>query len=338
MKRVLVLRALGLGDLCTAVPALRGIRSAFPRHRLLLAAPAWQEPLARTVGVDAVVPVDGVRELPRSLPASFGGEVLRGVDVAVNLHGRGPQSSRLLEELDPGRLIAFRHRAVPGTGRGPEWRADEHEVERWCRLLEEAGVACDPHDLRLPVPDATRAGTDLTEGAVVVHPGAVASARRWPAERFAEVVRRLAATTGRRIAITGVTSEEQLCERVAHLASSDEHPPPQVDVLAGRTTLVELASLIATAAIVISNDTGVAHLATAYAVPSVVLFGPTPPSRWGPPPGGLHRALWKGRSGDAHSDVVHPGLLAIEPDEVLDAVDDVLATAVTTGVGEHRGG
>ena len=68
-----------------------------------------------------------------------------GCDMAVNLHGRGPQSHRALRGLRPGRLVAF---AAEGHD-GPPWREDEHEVRRWCRLLEQHGIAADPGDLSL---------------------------------------------------------------------------------------------------------------------------------------------------------------------------------------------
>ena len=97
-------------------------------------------------------------------------------------------------------------------------------------------------------------------------------------------------------------------------------------MLAGRTDLGRLAALVAYARLVVSGDTGVAHLATGYRTPSVVLFGPVPPARWGPPPGRpRHRALWAGGQGSPRWDGVgsHPTLAAIGVDEVLTAVDEV---------------
>jgi hypothetical protein len=78
---------------------------------------------------------------------------------------------------------------------------------------------------------------------------------------------------------------------------------------------------VAGAGAVVSGDTGIAHLAVAYGTPSVTLFGPVPPSRWGPPAHPRHRALWHpGPPGDPHARTPDPALLRIGPDEVLDAL------------------
>jgi ADP-heptose:LPS heptosyltransferase len=88
---------------------------------------------------------------------------------------------------------------------------------------------------------------------------------------------------------------------------------------------------VAHAGRVLCGDTGVAHLATAYGTPSVVLFGPTPPSEWGPPPGRTrHRVLWSGGRGDPHAATPDAGLLAITVDDVLGALDEGTADARAT--------
>jgi ADP-heptose:LPS heptosyltransferase len=96
-------------------------------------------------------------------------------------------------------------------------------------------------------------------------------------------------------------------------------------VYAGRTNVLELAALVAAAARVVCGDTGVAHLATAYRRPSVVLFGPTPPSVWGPPPRPYHRVLWSGIPGDPHAKRVDPGLEAISAEHVISALGQLSA-------------
>lgn len=301
--RAVVLRALGLGDFLTAVPALRAVRRALPDHEVVLAIPQALRPLielSRTV--DTLLPTDGLEGLAWDGPRPA---------VAVNLHGRGPQSHRLLQRVRPDRLVAFANPEA-GVG-GPAWDPDEHEVARWTRLVEETfDVRADRGDLGIDVPPREPA----LPGAVVVHVGAAAPARRWPAERFAAVAR-WASREDLPVVLTGSAAEEPIARRVQRLADL-----PSDSVLAGRTDLAELAALVAAARLVVSGDTGIAHLASAYGTPSVVLFGPTPPARWGPPVDGPHTVLWHGREvGDASAREVDPALLAIEPAEVLAAAE-----------------
>jgi ADP-heptose:LPS heptosyltransferase len=304
---LLGLRALGLGDFLTGLPALRALRDAYPDHRLVLAAPAPLEPLARLSGA--------VDELHPTAPLAHLDRELAGADVAVNLHGEGPESHRILLRSRPKHLLGFANHEVPASAGMPAWRADEHEVHRWCRLLTESGVNADPSRLDLAPPDRTATRDAAT---TVIHPGAASAARRWPAERFAAVARAERAA-GRSVVVTGSRAEVELAFEVARAAGLDD-----ADVLAGRTDLLGLAAVVAGAGRVVCGDTGVGHLATAFETPSVVLFGPTSPKRWGPPPDGRqHRVLWAGMPGDPHASVVHPGLLFIEVVDVLDALADL---------------
>jgi len=291
---LVVLRALGLGDLLTAVPALRGLARAFPEHERVLLAPAALEPIVALMGgaVDRVVDTAGVRALPERLPPDAPGRP----DIAVNLHGRGPQSTELLRGLAPRRLVAF--------GIQARWRDDEHEARRWCRLLGSAGIPGDPRELDIAAPD----DPSPCPGATVIHPGASAAARRWPAERWAEVARAAPPP----VVVTAGPGEEELAATVARAAGAD--------VFA--RGLGALAALVAGARRVLCADTGIAHLATALGTPSVVLFGPTSPERWGPPAGrSRHRVLWAGRAGgDPNGDTPDPGLLALQPRDVLEAI------------------
>ncbi|NBE95894.1 glycosyltransferase family 9 protein [Nonomuraea sp. KC401] len=289
---LLVLRGLGLGDLLTAVPALRALRQAFPRHRITLAAPRALDALPPLTGaVDDQVDVSGPGPIP------MGDVPFERPDIAVNLHGKGPQSIEALRATDPGRLISF--------GTGPPYPEGVHEVRRWCGLLEWHGIEADPADLTLGVSDRT--------GPAIVHPGAACPARRWPPERFAEVAAALDD-----VVVTGNAEETPLARRVAELAGL-----PSGRVLAGRTTMTDLVDLVSGSRLVVCGDTGVAHLATAFCVPSVVLFGPVSPTLWGPPPGWRHIALWAGRNGDPHGERPDPGLLKIEVSEVVDAALEV---------------
>jgi ADP-heptose:LPS heptosyltransferase len=383
--RVLLLRALGLGDFLTGVPAYRAVRRAFPEHEVVLAAPAQFAPLAELTGaIDRLLPTDELAPVRWPWPYD-------APQVAVDLHGNGPASRRLLEELRPAQLIGFSTARAPNRGvchLGPRWLPGEHEVYRWCRLLTRSGIPADPSDLELQPPDpvhrpasspkaasthadsgsdsrslsgsvagtGTRTGTgtdtDSVSGPdsssrtstssasatgstatqrpwpanyarpVIIHPGAGYPSRRWPPARFAAVAGYLN-KSGWRVLITGSPSERDLAEYVARTAGL----PPYAAV-AGQTTPLNLAALVAEAALVVSGDTGIAHLATAFRRPSVVLFGPIPPDEWGPPPDrpwhvALHAAE-PGYHGDPHGDQVDPALDAIRATDVIAAVDKLL--------------
>ncbi|MFI5571839.1 glycosyltransferase family 9 protein [Streptomyces sp. NPDC051740] len=305
--RLLVLRALGLGDLLAGVPALRALRRGFPEHELVLAAPAGLEPAAGATGaVDRVLPAAAPgRAVPRALDWTG-----PPPDVAVDLHGNGPPSHRLLQDLRPLRLFAFAHPETPEI-EGPPWYADEHERDRWCRLLRSYGVDADPADLLLPRPHAA----SPAPGAVVLHPGAGAPARCWPVERYAAVAGVLRGR-GLRVVVTGGADEDDLVARLAKEARL-----PDTDVFAGGLPFDRLSALVAGARAVVSGDTGIAHLAVAHATPTVTLFGPVPPTRWGPPAHPRHLSLWHGPKGDPHGRHPDPALLRITPTEVLHALD-----------------
>ncbi|MEU6061919.1 glycosyltransferase family 9 protein [Streptomyces sp. NPDC047097] len=313
-SRVLVLRALGLGDLLAGVPALRGLRRAFPGWEIVLAGPeALAGPVAASGAVDRLLPASAPgRAVPTRLDWTG-----PPPELAVDLHGSGPSSHLLLARLRPRRLWAFAHPGTPAIT-GPEWRDDEHERERWCRLLGFHGVAADPGDLRLAPP----AGPPPAPGAVVLHPGADAGSRRWPAARYAAVAGELL-RRGHRVALTGGPGEDGLLDRVV----SALPPGPRPLVYAGGLPYPELAALSAGAAAVVSGDTGIAHLAVAYGTPSVTLFGPVSPRRWGPPPGTRHIALWRPGPpgeppGDPHGQDPDPRLLRLRPEDVLKALDE----------------
>ncbi len=294
---VLVLRALGLGDFLTGVPAYRALRAAFPQHELVLAAPSGLSPLlALTRSLDRLLPTGELAPVPWRGPPP---------DVAVDLHGNGPESRRLIAGTGARLRLAF-----GGAGhRGPPWDGGEHEVARWCRMLRWWGVPADPGALHLaPPPRASP-----LPGCTLIHPGAAFASRRWPPERFAVTAAGLEAA-GHRVAVTGGPGERALAVHVARLAG----------LPAGRVftalDLGELAALVARARLVVCGDTGLAHLAFAYARPSVTLYGPVSPALWGPPPDPRHRVIWHGlgdRPGDAHGPRPDTRLLAITPDEVL---------------------
>ncbi|HEX6887333.1 MAG TPA: glycosyltransferase family 9 protein [Candidatus Nanopelagicales bacterium] len=302
---LLAVRPLKLGDLLVAVPALRALRAAFPEHRIAYAAAGWLAPVVELIGgIDLLDTPHGL-DVPLPVPPS-------GIDVAVNLHGHGGQSLPRVQELAARRVLSH---AGGGASAGPPWRDDLHERERWARMLHWFGIAADPLDLHLPVP----AAAGPAPGAAVVHVGAAHGSRAWPVARFAAVARALS-RAGHRVVMTGGGSD--VPRGLAAVAAAQL---PDAAMLAGRLGLAQFAATIAHAALVVTADTGAAHLASAYRRPSVVLFGPAPIEQWGPPPG-PHLALTDAllRRGEVFATDPDPALLAVTTEDVLTAVDQVL--------------
>ncbi|WP_043634205.1 glycosyltransferase family 9 protein [Nonomuraea candida] len=360
---LLVLRALNFGDLLVAVPALRALRRHHAGHRLLLATNPALGPIAALTGaVDAIVPhrdlspppvhapeiaVDLHGVLPHSVRALLATRPGRltafACPEAGHTHGPAPHVTTprkpawdLTTSREPAPDITTPHEPAPDitTPREPDpssrsaafpapgpvgsdgLQEPEHEVARWCRLVRWAGAEPDEADLLLAPPPLS----SPRPGATIVHPGAAHGSKRWPAARFAAVARTLAAG-GHDVVVTGSPAERDLAARVTAAAGL-----PGGACLAGRTTLDELIALVHGAALVVSGDTGVAHLASAYERPSVVLFGPASPRIWGPPRKPVHAALWHGTGErEVLTHVPDPALLAITPEEVLAAVATVLA-------------
>ncbi|MDQ3890347.1 MAG: glycosyltransferase family 9 protein [Actinomycetota bacterium] len=168
----------------------------------------------------------------------------------------------------PGSLLDVRHRVGD----------DQHEVERMLSLVSALGYGLPRgDDGRLAV--ERRAHVDPPFGGeryVVVHPGASVPARAWAPELHAALVDELVAA-GWRVVVTGGPSETELTALVAGRGCRD------VLDLGGRTTLAELAEVLASAAALVVGNTGPAHLAAAVATPVVSLFAPTVPAeRWRP--------------------------------------------------------
>ncbi|MFJ6380990.1 glycosyltransferase family 9 protein [Kitasatospora sp. NPDC092039] len=324
--RLLVLRALGLGDLLTGIPALRALRRHHPGHELVLAAPGRLAPAVAATGcVDRLLATDATgRQVPGDLRWDGPAPAL-----AVDLHGCGEESLGLLRALEPRRLIGYAARGARGAG----WRADEHERDRWCRLLRSHGIPADPADLLIRRP----AVRSPAPGAVVLHPGADAGARRWPAARFAAVARELR-RSGRPVVVTAGAGEAELAREVAALAGL-----PAGSVLGGAADVPfeTLAALVAEAGAVVAGDTGLSHLATALGTASVTLFGPVSPRLWGPPADERHRILWRperldgDRPGDAHGESPDPRLLRIGPEDVLSELRALPAWAHEGGDGDR---
>jgi lipopolysaccharide heptosyltransferase II len=164
----------------------------------------------------------------------------------------------------------------------PEPALARHEVERQLALV--AHVGCTTADDRLRfrlrrsdsaaiAPRLAADGVDVSRPYVVVHPGASAPSRRWPAERFGRAASLICGELGLPVVLTGGADEHDLIETARRHTDREV----QTVALAGALSLGELAALIAHAALVICNNSGPAHLAAALGTPVVDLYALTNP-------------------------------------------------------------
>jgi ADP-heptose:LPS heptosyltransferase len=301
-QRVVVLRALKLGDLLCAVPAFRALRMAWPKSEIVLLGLPWAQTFVKHYRdyIDGFRVFPGYPGLPErepdiaGIPAFLRDMQAERFDLAIQLHGSGPFVNPLVVLLGARRSAGF---YLPGDY-CPDaelfcpWPERGREVQRLLRLVEFLGLRTQGDHLDFPLQaDDFRAlealdGTeDLRAGEFVcLHPGASVAERRWPMEWFAAIGTALA-RHGLRLVLTGSEGETALTADLARAIDA-----PVLD-LAGRTALGSLAALLSRARLLVCNDTGVSHLADALNVPSVVLSTGNHAERWGPADRRLHRVF-----------------------------------------------
>ncbi|MGZ3682008.1 MAG: glycosyltransferase family 9 protein, partial [Ktedonobacterales bacterium] len=295
-RRIAIVRALQLGDLLLAVPAIRAIRRGFPEAEITLIGLPWAAAFASRFAryLDRFVAFPGWPGIaesaysPEKTERFITGQRAYGYDLVVQMHGSGRSSNGFALALGAPVTVGYYDAGAPESAHGLTASApypdDQPEVLRNIGVARLLGCpACDLA-LEFPLTDADRAEADMLIGTprekgqlwVGMHAGARTPSRRWPVEHFATLADEITRRCDAHIVLTGGPGEEQTVSAVADCMRT---PPLN---LAGKTSLGGLAALIARLDLFISNDTGPAHLAEAVGTPSITLFGPADPRRWAP--------------------------------------------------------
>jgi len=281
LERVLVRLPNWLGDVLMARPAIHALRSAHPRAEITACGPRgllellaperlWQRAEALPgepglVGRLRAGRFDAALVLPPSFSSAWlafrSGARLRvgfaheGRSLLLTCAVRRPERGDLhlsREYLQLAAALEAREVPLPGLG------VDEAAVREAAALLARVGVEERPF--------------------AILGPGAAyGPAKRWSGGRFAALGRQLAGR-GLAVLMCGAASEREVCEDVAAAIGAPARS------LAGVTSLPVQAALCARAALTVSNDSGLAHLAAATGAPTVVVFGSTS-SAWSAPLG-----------------------------------------------------
>ena len=286
IRHVLVARSDNDGDVLLAGPAIRAAAAGSERVTLL-AGPRGRGAAALLPGIDEVLvwrlpwidpePAPVARDDVLALAAAI---AERAPDQAVILtsYHQSPLPLALVLRLAGVARIAAISADYPGSLLDVRHRIDDdvHEVERSLSLLDAAGFPLPAgDDGRLAVIPG-RAPDGLPQGYVVVHPGASVPARAWDPLLHRDLVERLR-RAGHAVVVTGGPDETALTRGVSG------PPRPGVVDLGGRTTLAELAGVLARARAVVVGNTGPAHLSAAVGAPVAWLHADTIPAvRWHP--------------------------------------------------------
>jgi ADP-heptose:LPS heptosyltransferase len=316
VRRIAVFRALMLGDMICATPALRALKRRFTGASLTLIGLPWARAwAARQTCIDDFIAFPGHPRLPESAvdekawPAFLEAVRARRFDLMVQLHGSGGVSNGLVAQWGARHLAAFHEAGSPDPepGLGTPWPLQGREPDRLLRLVDGLGLAKEEP----PLPEQSRSalafpvlaqdmneattllkahgllGSDGIRPYVCLHPGAQLASRRWPVQRFAQVGDALArAVPGLAVLITGVDKEAPLADQVRQAMRCTA-----VNVC-GQTSLGGLGALVRGARMLVCNDTGVSHVAAALGTPSVVVSCGADVSRWSPRDTDLHTVLW----------------------------------------------
>ena len=303
-SQVAIVRALRLGDLLCATPALRAIRRALPHaHISLIGLPLAREFARRCRFVDNYVefpgfpgiadqPVDPGRTLAFLMMMQA-----RKLDLAIQLHGSGVFSNPFTRLLGARRTAGFTRTgetdlgldfAIPYPQRG-------RETDRLLALAHALGApeAGDETELTILPEDEAALRGNATLGRLIadgrallgIDPGASVATRRWMPERFAAVADTLAVQYDARVLILGNAEERDMCEAVRQRMRA-----PATNI-AGKTSLGMVTALLARLRLLIGNDSGLAHLAVAVGTPAVVIFGAAQIETWTYPASSGYRGM-----------------------------------------------
>lgn len=294
IKRILCVRLDNLGDVLMTTPALHALRSSAPdRHITLLASRSGARAAGFIDSIDAVIEYNAPwMKNSRPADAAVDRAIIKRLseeafDAAAifTVYSQNPMPPAMLCYLAgvPRRLAHCRenpYALLTDWVAEPEPRtAVRHEVERQLALVGHVGALTSNQRMRLTVPPRDAAslelklaqrGIALDAPFIVMHPGATAASRRYPAERFAQVAVQLSELTGWPVLITGGPDEVEVCAQACG-------PHPMTVNLAGALELGELAALIDGAKVLVSNNSGPVHIASALGTPVVDLYALTNP-------------------------------------------------------------
>ena len=298
-RKVVLLRASRIGDFLCSTPAFRALRMALPGAEIsMITLPLLQDLVTRSPHLDRFIAFPGFPGIAeqffdaRRTVEFFQSMQAERFDLAVQMQGSGVNSNPFMLLLGARMTAGFVRQgdgasrlaaALPLLERG-------HEIQRMLTLTTFLGISPRGEEMEFPLwaEDHSMAEGLLANAGrplIGLHTSARDATRRWALERFVAVGKKLLRRHGGTIVLLGETEDHPLGEVVAQEVGG------ACLNLAGKTSLVVLGAVIARLAVLVTNDTGPAHIAYALGTPTVTVFGAASPETYAPLKDGPYRIL-----------------------------------------------
>jgi ADP-heptose:LPS heptosyltransferase len=310
IRKIAVFRALQLGDMLCAIPAIKSLRHAYPKAEIVLIGLPWAKSLTERFSsyFDGFIQFPGYPGLPEQefMPKDFTRfleEVQsREFDLALQMQGNGSVINPMVELFGARYTVGYSTEGhyAPNNGLFMPYPNHGHEIDRNLQLMEFLGIKSQGSELEYPLTTEDYNALDqLALGIepkkyVCIHPGSRGTWRQWPVKYFAALAD-FCIEQGYKAVLTGTKDEAAIIDEVI------THMRYKAINTAGKTTMGAVGALIQNAAMLISNCTGVSHIASAFKTPSIVISMDGEPQRWGPLDTRVHRTINWLQSPDFHS-------------------------------------
>jgi ADP-heptose:LPS heptosyltransferase len=300
IKKIAVFRALQLGDMLCAIPAIRALRNAYPNAEITLLGLPWAKWLVERFDIyfDRFVHFPGFPGLPEQIfDAAAFAEFLPVIqkerfDLVLQMQGNGSIVNSMIELIGAKRTAGFSFDGhyAPDNNLFMPYPDSGSEIDRHITLMGFLGIPSLGNALEFPLNAMDFQELDLlglpVEKAryVCVHPGSRGTWRQWPTEHFAALAD-FCYEQGYKVVVTGTRDEANITSEVIGQMGYEATDAT------GKTSIGAVAALIKDSALLISNCTGVSHIAAALKTPSIVISMDGEPERWGPINKQLHRTI-----------------------------------------------
>ncbi len=300
LKKIVVFRALQIGDMLCSIPAIRALHHAYPQAEITLVGLPWAKMLTERFPnyFHTLITFPGYPGFPEQPVDYFAfPDFLKKVqqehfNLALQMHGNGIISNPLVDLFAAKNIAGFyaENNYCPNKDLFIEYPDNIHEIKRHLKLIEVLGINEYTTDLEFPITEKDIEDFEKTalpvkpKEYVIIHPGSRGVSRQWGPENFAATAD-YCFENGLQVVITGTKDEMEIVENVKRYI---KHEPI---IAAGKTSLGAVAVLIKNAAALVSNCTGVSHIAAALKTKSIVISLDGEPYRWGPLNKSLHTTI-----------------------------------------------